>query len=553
MGTGFLVRRGPAALLGVVAVLVGTGPASAGPRAAAGLARSAGPLASASLARSAGPRAAAGLARSAGPLASARPVAKVRADDPYFSRQWGLARIGAARAWGVSDGTGITIGVVDTGVDLGHEDLVGKVAGSTNCVGSAGNPAACHGAGQDDNGHGTHVSGIAAAVTGNGRGVASVAPGSRLLVAKALINDAQHPGGASGSSDDIVAGIRWVVDHGARVVNLSLGGDSALVTSVLGSPLSDGIEYAWQHGAVPVIASGNENLIGVGGSSNYANLDAVVVGATDRRDRVASYSSPIGNAKWGIVAPGGAGGDARDQATYITENVVSTWFDTARPASHDLYAALAGTSMATPHVAGAVALLLAQGLTPPQAVQRLLATAAPISCGSGCHGRLDVARAVGAPAAAAPGPAPTTASPASGSTPGPASRLGSDPTTGAASGGSRAADPNAAPTPGAGATRPAAAGSGPQASAAAGPGVVSSAAGDPGRIPAAVELSGGGGSEPGTGSGERSAAGPKRSVAAGRRRSDHRRLVDNFGSAGAAVLLLVIAVGLGVRRRRWIP
>lgn len=369
--------------------------------------------------------------------------ASVFANDPLFPKQWGLTKIGAPPAWQVSDGAGVTIGIVDTGVDLAHEDLGVKIVGSTSCVGSGGDPRTCHGSGQDDNGHGTHVAGIAAAITGNGKGVASVAPGAKLLVAKALVNDPRNAGGATGGTDDVNAAIRWVVDHGARVVNLSLGGSFGLYT-VLGSPLSDGIEYAWSHNAVAVIAAGNDNLFGLTGSNNYASLDALVVGATDSADNVAPYSSPLGTAKWGLVAPGGAGGDPSNAAVYVANNIVSTWYVASNPTAHDQYAALAGTSMATPHVTGTVALLLAQGMSPSRAVQRVLSSADPIPCGAGCHGRLDAAKAVGAPptgppavtsrpsvttspSGQPPGPGPSAGSTPAGSTPNPAGGPGGTP------------------------------------------------------------------------------------------------------------------------------
>lgn len=294
-------------------------------------------------------------------------------NDPFFGRQWGLSQIGAPAAWQTATGAGVTIGVVDTGVDTGHPDLAGKVVATATCLG-----APCHdGGGQDDNGHGTIVSGIAAAVTGNGRGIAGVAPDASLVVAKVL--DA----GGSGRVDDINAGIRWVVDHGARVVNLSLGDPDFLLTSLLGTPLRPGIEYAWARGAVPVLAAGNYHLGVLDlGSANYGQLNAVVVGATDKSGGVPSYSSPIGNAKWGVVAPGGSGLGSAD------DNVISTDADGG-------YVAAAGTSMAAPHVSGALAVLLGQGLTPPAAVQRLMATLDhSVSCGTGCKGRLNLAAAV---------------------------------------------------------------------------------------------------------------------------------------------------------------
>jgi serine protease len=314
-------------------------------------------------------------------------------NDTYFARQWALDQIHAAQAWTRSTGAGITIGIVDTGVDLNHPDLVGKIAATADCVG---HPCTV-GGGQDTHGHGTIVSGIAAASTGNGRGIAGVAPDARLAVAKVLNSNGE------GRVDDINNGIRWVVDNGAKVVNLSLGDPNFQVSSVLGSPLRSGIEYAWSRGAVPVLASGNYAAAGDLGTENYGNLDALVVGATDKSGNVPSYSSAAGNAKWGLVAPGGSGTGGAD------ENVIST-FPVGTNGTG--YASAAGTSMAAPHVSGAIALLLAQGLTPTAAVNRLLSTLNKSTpCGRGCQGRLDLAAAVGAdnaPVTTAPA-TPTTA------------------------------------------------------------------------------------------------------------------------------------------------
>jgi serine protease len=310
-------------------------------------------------------------------------------NDTYFARQWSLTQIKAPQAWTRSTGSGITIGIVDTGVDMNHPDLAGKIVAMADCVGRPCVP----GSAQDSHGHGTIVSGIAAAVTSNAKGVAGVAPDARLAVAKVLNSSGE------GRVEDINNGIRWVVDSGAKVVNLSLGDPNFLVSSVLGTPLKSGIEYAWSKGAVPVLASGNY-ATGIGdlGTENYGNVNALVVGATDRAGNVPSYSSAAGNAKWGLVAPGGAGAGGADS------NVIST-FPIASGGSG--YASASGTSMAAPHVAGAVALLLAQGLAPTAAVNRLLGTLDKVSCGRGCQGRLNLANAVGADPNA---PAATTAS-----------------------------------------------------------------------------------------------------------------------------------------------
>lgn len=333
-------------------------------------------------------------------------------DDPMFAQQWGLQQVGAPSAWAISQGAGVLVGIVDTGVDLQHEDLAGQVAASTNCIGSNGDPALCTGNGQDDNGHGTHVAGIIAALEGNGKGIAGVAPKAHLLVAKAL--DAS----GSGADLDVEAGIKWVVDHGAKVINLSLG-DANILPLGLGAsggaqaPLTDGINYAWSHGAIPVLAAGNNAhgaLTSLGGGllaglfgadANFGSLPAIIVGATGPNGALASYSSLLTNDQWAVVAPGGA------QDGNVADNVLSTYWVSGQA---NQYASLAGTSMATPHVVGAVADVLATGVAQADAVQRILTTAdKSVPCGSSCSGLLDVSSAVGGPVTPPPpgGPAPT--------------------------------------------------------------------------------------------------------------------------------------------------
>jgi subtilisin family serine protease len=343
------------------------------------------------------------------------------ADDPVFAQglQWGLERIGATSAWDRSTGDGITIAVIDSGIDLQHEDLIGKLVESVSCIGAAGDPDACTGSAQDDNGHGTHVSGIALAATNNGRGMAGVAPDARLLAVRVLANDCTPSGcTASGTAADVSAGILWAVDHGADVVNLSLGGGS--LQSALGCAFCDAIDYAWSKGAVAVIAAGNDSVL----PSGFGDEPAVVVTATTREDERASYSNTSSGilrvARWPVAAPGGeAETDPSDCGTGGSpKGVLSTYWAAGES---NQYACLAGTSMAAPHVSGALAVLLSSGLSPRDAVERLLATATdlgpPGRDSSYGYGRIDLGRAMGpAPAATT---TPTTAPPTTQSTVGP--------------------------------------------------------------------------------------------------------------------------------------
>ncbi len=305
-------------------------------------------------------------------------------NDPSFKDQWGLAKIGAESAWTRTTGAGVRIGIVDTGIDLEHEDLAGKVVESINCVGSGGDQGKCNGSAQDDQGHGTHVGGIAAASKDNEKGIAGVAPDAQLVVAKVM--NAQ----GTGAGSDVTAGIKWVVDHGAKVVNLSLGDPAQPITALISeNELKEGIDYAWSKGAVAVIASGNSGTgLGIEGA-NFGDMNAIVVGATGPDDTAATYSTSTGEAKWAVAAPGGAADQSKK-----TNDIFSTFWIKGQKNS---YGYQAGTSMAAPHVAGAVALLLAQGYSPADAVTRLLDTADKgVGCestSSTCRGRINVDKA----------------------------------------------------------------------------------------------------------------------------------------------------------------
>jgi subtilisin family serine protease len=322
--------------------------------------------------------------------------AQVTADDPGFSRQWGLVRIGAPGAWAAGYlGAGTTIAVVDSGVNPSHPDLDAQMDDASalvDCVGHDEAPGGCvTGSGTDDAGHGTHVAGIAAATTGNGVGVAGIAPGARLLSIKALEQVCDGAGNceARGTTGDVAEAIRWAADHGADVINLSLG---SVTQQVLGPTFSDALDHAWSAGAIPVLAAGNAPLpVGSIGSA----IRAVVVAATTKDDTRASYSGAIGNAEWALAAPGGEGDDDASCRSETPNGILSTW----QSGSEAGYACVAGTSMAAPHVSGALAVLLAAGYAPEAAVERLEATAEDLGppgrdpeYGSG---RIDLARALG--------------------------------------------------------------------------------------------------------------------------------------------------------------
>ncbi len=350
-------------------------------------------------------------------------------DDPVFEQglQWGLDRIGAPGAWRRATGDGTTIAVVDSGVDLQHEDLADKVVQQVSCVGADGSAAACRGSAQDDNGHGTHVAGIALAATDNGRGIAGVAPDADLIAVRVLANSCSGDTcSATGSADDVAAGIRWAADHGADVINLSLGGGT--LQGVLGCAFCEAVEYAWGKGAIPVIAAGNDSILPAG----FADEHAVVVTATTRADQRASYSNAssglLRNARWPVSAPGGeAETAASDCATGGTpKGILSAYWVSGR---HDGYACLAGTSMAAPHVAGALAVLLSTGRSPQQAIDRLLATAQDLGPAGRDDqfgvGRVDLDRAAGG----APGNSTTSTTPTTPTTSDVTSTTGAPPTT----------------------------------------------------------------------------------------------------------------------------
>ena len=331
--------------------------------------------------------------------------------DTAFNQQWNLQKIAAPGGWNASTGKGVTVGVVDSGADSGHPDFSGRVT-TYRCTDTSGNVNNCAGAGtgDDQNGHGTHVAGIVAATKDNNEGIAGVAPDASVVVAKVFkcTGACDSP---TASFQDVQAGVNKVLQQGARVVNLSLGDPGVFESGFLcnNSDFSDLLNYIWSKNAVPVFAAGNCGGGFLGGGANFQNTNALVVGATGPDDNVAGYSSSLSGAKWGVVAPGGADASCSSNSGGC---VLSTWPRNKISAGQAPYAWLHGTSMAAPHVAGAMAAVLARQPDKVAAVNALLGGLDKISCGPGCQGRLNLAKALGVsatPGTGACGTTPTTA------------------------------------------------------------------------------------------------------------------------------------------------
>jgi len=241
-------------------------------------------------------------------------------NDTYFNGyQWNMKKIDGPGAWFITQGSSsVRIAILDTGIKSSHEDLGGKVVSSKNFTTSK--------TVEDKYGHGTHVAGIAGAVTNNGKGVAGVGFNCSLMNGKVLGDN------GSGAWSWVASGITWAADNGAHVINMSLGGSSGSET------VSVAVDYAWNKGVVLVAAAGNNGTSDPSYPAFYSNV--IAVAATDQNDNLASFSN-FGS--WVDVAAPGV-------------DILSTYIRYRPP-----YTFASGTSMASPHVAGLAGLLASQG------------------------------------------------------------------------------------------------------------------------------------------------------------------------------------------------
>ncbi len=278
------------------------------------------------------------------------PHARVRGlfvpDDPMYRQQWHLKRVGAEDAWRLSVGRGVTVAVIDTGVACETIDGFKKATDlvETRCVDGY-NFVKNNQRASDDQGHGTHVAGTIAQSTDNALGAAGLAFRARLMPVKVLSADGW------GTTTAVADGIRWAADHGAHVINLSLGGPR---NSFI---LQRAVDHARSRGVVVVAAAGNS-----GGSVGFPGASRGVIGvsATDGNDKLAWFSSRGKGVD--IAAPG---------VDVVQQTICDRGLNGC-----EVFPSYNGTSMACPHVAGAAALLVSLGVSDPAAIEHYLKTTA---------------------------------------------------------------------------------------------------------------------------------------------------------------------------------
>lgn len=283
-------------------------------------------------------------------------------NDPLYSTyQWGLQKVDMEKAWSVTHGSSaVTVAVVDTGVDTNNPDIGNNLILGPNYINGSNSPV-------DDFGHGTHVSGIIGAASNNGVGITGADWNVPLLEVKSMGLDKKGQG--TGTLSQISQGIQYAIDHGAKVVNMSLSSETTS-PPCNSLPYQSLFNYAVQQGVVVVVAAGNVKS----DVTNYAPANcqnAIIVGATDQQNNRASFSNFGANVT--IAAPG--------VNILSTKATCTTNMCNGSGVVDGSYITASGTSMAAPLVSGVIALLLSQypHLSFSDVKQCLLSNATPIS------------------------------------------------------------------------------------------------------------------------------------------------------------------------------
>lgn len=291
-------------------------------------------------------------------------------NDPGFLQQTDLEPIGVAAAWTRTTGLpGVVVAVLDTGIDAPNPEFAGRLVPGFNALTGVEDSAGDFGPTTDDStsGHGTHVSGTIAAAADNGTGIAGIAPNVSIMPIKILDSKGQ------GDFGGLIDGMNWAIAHGARIITMSLGGPLAPGTV---ADVQFAFDTAHAAGAIVMAAAGNDGIVLDEFPCNFVHV--ICVGSTTK-DGTAVSSFSTRTVALALVAPG--------------ERIYSTI-----PADRNAY--LSGTSMATSHVTGAVALLrsVRPTITPDEVLAALTLTARPIVAGgrdpASGYGLLQVAAAV---------------------------------------------------------------------------------------------------------------------------------------------------------------
>lgn len=274
-------------------------------------------------------------------------------NDAFFSYQWHYNAISLPQAWDISTGreSQVTVAVLDTGIRPNHPDRIGKTVSGWDLVDRDDDPT--DQPVKPKSSHGTHVAGTIAAATDNGIGVAGASWGAKIMPIRVL------DGEGKGTYSAIMEGIQWAVQHGADVINMSLGGDK-----LPGEVFEGIVRDAYNRGVVLVAATGNN-----AGQVLYpaALPEVIAVGATLRNNQLAPYSNT--GPEITAAAPGGLvlpfPNDGVLSTAYRYDSTASTWVND--------YEFMHGTSMAAPHVSGLAALLLSKlGPMSPSAIAALI-------------------------------------------------------------------------------------------------------------------------------------------------------------------------------------